>query len=192
MLQKWMIVAALVAVLVILVGGMAGYEMGKQNPSVSVSHTTVSYQPSGPSLLEQATMAPDVATAPIEPQTEPIMISALPEAMLQLMTLKEGQSATFSLNGQSGHITKGCYDKWVVRTKAGSKTFESWGDLTVRLYKMALNAKHFALQIHGKMFQISNAGPRLVMRSAQGDSFDYDSGSNPPIYAGLSSSEQTA
>jgi len=187
-----MIVAALVAVLVILVGGMAGYEMGKQNPSVSVSHTTVSYQPSGPSLLEQATMAPDVATAPIEPQTEPIMISALPEAMLQLMTLKEGQSATFSLNGQSGHITKGCYDKWVVRTKAGSKTFESWGDLTVRLYKMALNAKHFALQIHGKMFQISNAGPRLVMRSAQGDSFDYDSGSNPPIYAGLSSSEQTA
>ena len=85
MLQKWMIVAALVAVLVILLGGMAGYEMGKQNPSVSVSHTTVSYQPQGLSLLEQATMAPDVAT--IEPQTEPIMTSALPEAMLQLMTL---------------------------------------------------------------------------------------------------------
>lgn len=187
-----MVISVLVAVLVILLGGMVGYEMGKQTPSVSASHATVSYQPSTPSLLTEATAAPDAATPPIEPPTGPIMISAMPEAMLQLLTLKEGQSAIFILNGQSGRITKGCYDKWVVHAKSGSEVFESWGDLTVRLYKMALNAKHFALHIHGNIFQISNTGPRLVMQSAQGDSFDYDSGSNPPIYAGLSSSEQTA
>lgn len=183
-----MIVAALVAVLVILVGGMIGYEMGKQPPS----QTGVSYQPMGPSLLAQATMTPNVTTGPIEPQTEPIMTSALPLAMLQLITLKEGQIATYRLNDRPGHITKGCYDKWVVRSKTGTQTFESWGDLTVRLYKMALNARHFALYIHGKTYQISNAGPRRVMQSAQGETFDYDSGSNPPIYAGISSSEQTA
>ena len=181
-----MIIAVIVAVLVILVGGAAGYEMGKPASSVS------SYEATGPSLLERATAHPAPPSDPIDPPTEPVMISALPEAMLQLMTLKEGQSATYLVDGHSGHIVKGCYDKWTIISKSGSKTVESWGDLTIPLYKMALNAKHFALNIHGKTFQISNAGPRLVMRSAQGDSFDYDSGGNPPIYTGLGTSEQTA
>ena len=190
MIHKWMIVAALVAVLVILLGAMAGYEMAKQPKTQS--STTLSYQPPGPSRLQQAALGPQVASVPIEPMTEPIVISLLPEAMLQLLTLKEGQSAVFQLNNVSGRIIKGCYDKWTVATKNGTKTLETWGDLTVMLYKLALNAKNFALQIHGKTFHTANAGPRIVMHSAQGDSFDLGAANQAPIYSGIAPLQQTA
>lgn len=194
MLQKWVIVVALLAVVITLLAGAAGYEVAKnQKPSsVSYSSTTYSYQPSGPTLLEQSAMGPQVSSTEIEPATEPIKISPLPEAMLQLLSLKEGQVAPFHLNGTNGKITKGCYDKWNVSTSKGTRTYETWGDLTTSLFKLALNAKNFAISIHGKTFHMANSGPRLTMHSAQGDSFDLDTQNHPPIYSGIAQLEQTA
>lgn len=179
-MQQWILVMSLAAVIVVVLAGLVGYLAAKQNSSTSLT--------SGPSRLEMAIMFPP-PPGPIEPITEPIQISPLPEAMLQLLSLKEGESASMMINGVSSRITKGCYDKWTVSSAQGSVTYESWGDLTTALFKAGLNASQFVIGIHDKTFYMANAGPRLMMQSAAGEAFDIDSQNHPPIYTGHSSLE---
>lgn len=185
MVEKWMIVAALVALLLVLVGGAVGYEAAKHPKSSTPQSQGDAATRAGPTRLQTAMALGDpalVASTQLEPSTPPVT-SPLPEAMLQLMTLREGEKATLQAAGAKGVITKGCYDKWFLSINgAAPQAYETWGDLTVPLYQLALNAPHFLLTVHGQPYQVTNTGPRLVMQSAQGDSFDRSAINHPPIY----------
>lgn len=153
-----------VGVTVAVLAAAAGYEFAQQ-PGAKATAAT------GPTLLQRASLG-GASQTEIEPVTEPVQVSPLPELMLQLLTLKEGQSAPYQLNGANGTITKGCYDRWIVNTGQQEHTYQTWGDLTEALYKLALNAKSFVVSVHGRPFAVSNAAPRVTLQPANDEDAD--------------------
>jgi len=168
MIEKWALLAILFAVLIAVVGYLVGAKMAGGKKS------------SQPPTLQQTTLRAQAASAAMDPEPAlPVHTSAMPELLLQLLTLKPGRAAPFAAqsNGQvtvAGTVQKqaGDNDKWVVSLRGGKDMyFDSWSTLATTLTSIANGSSAFDMQLNGYGVRVASDLPKREMEGNKPTSF---------------------